>query len=285
MLFDNLTAQWPRSRFILEHRAEEASTRMIDLFCPIGRGARVLVVAPQRAGRTTLLQNIARGIAKNHPTAIILSLLAGERPEDISDSWAGVPGQVMATALDESDARHLQVADITIERAKRLVEGGKEVVILVDSLTRLARAAQGVGASTGRVLIGGWDPLALQRVRGFLGAARALKEGGSLTIIAAVLAGTGIKSDETLLEDLRGVENTSIVLDKALADRRIFPAIDVPHSGTLREELLWTQAQLQQLRSFRGTFPNAMGALGRVSRTRSNAELLDEPPKTGEKAG
>jgi transcription termination factor Rho len=174
---------------------------------------------------------------------------------------------------------------MAIERAKRLVESGKDVVVLADSLTRLGRASQAAQPPSGRQTMGGWDPVALQHVRSFLGAARALKEGGSLTVVGTLLHGHGLRSDETLIEELRGMETQTLTLDRALADRHVFPALDIPHSITLHEEYLWTGDQIKKIRNLRASFPNAQGVLGRVSRTRSNAELLDESAGTGEKAG
>ena len=284
-LFDNLTPIWPRQRLRLEHRPDEAGTRMIDLFCPLGKGSRSVLVTPPRAGCTTLLIQIAKGIAKNHPEVIVMPILLGERPEDVQEIWHDVAPLVLATTAEESDSRHVQVAELGIERARRMVEAGQDVVVLVDGLTRLGRAAQGSQPGSGRTTTGGWDPLAVQKVRSVLGAARALKEGGSLTVIGAVLVGTGSRVDEALLEELQGMENHTITLDRALADRRIFPALDIPKCSTQHEEHLWSGTQLSKVRALRTTFPNAMGVLGRVSRTRTNAELLDEGAKTGEKAG
>ena len=293
--FEAMPTQWPRERLRLEHRPDEPGTRMIDLFCPLGRGSRSILLGPPRTGRTTLLQNLCRAVAKNHPEVIQIVLLIGERPEEISETWGapqpGLPPMILATSQEEPDQRHVQVAALGVERAKRLAESGRDVLLICDSLSRLARAAQAASAPSGRTTIYGWDAQGVYTARALLGAARALKpesgrqegrpEGGapagSLTVVGVLTQAAGSRIDAGLWEEFSGMETQLIALTRELADRRIFPALDIAHSGTLHEEHLWTAAQLSRLRNFRSTFPNAQGVLGRVSRSRSNAEIVDDP--------
>ncbi|WP_456433350.1 transcription termination factor Rho [Thermosulfuriphilus sp.] len=238
IMFDNLTPIYPNEWLRLETDPDNYSTRIIDLFIPIGKGQRGLIVAPPRTGKTVLLQNIANGITRNHPEVYLIILLIDERPEEVTDMQRSVRGEVISSTFDEPPQRHTQVAEMVIEKAKRLVEHGRDVVILLDSLTRLARAYNTVTPPSGKLLSGGLDANALHKPKRFFGAARNIEEGGSLTIIATCLIDTGSRMDEVIFEEFKGTGNLEIHLDRKLADKRIFPSIDINKSGTRREELL-----------------------------------------------
>lgn len=250
ILFENLTPLFPTEQFKLERdiKAEENNTgRMIDLIAPIGKGQRALLVAPPKSGKTVMLQNIAHAITANHPEAVLIVLLIDERPEEVTEMLRSVRGEVVSSTFDEPATRHVQVADMVIEKAKRLVEHKKDVVILLDSITRLARAYNTVVPASGKVLTGGVDANALQRPKRFFGAARNVEEGGSLTIIATALIDTGSRMDDVIYEEFKGTGNCEIHLDRRMAEKRIFPAININRSGTRREELLVPQDQLQRI--------------------------------------
>ena len=240
--FDNLTPLYPEERFRLERtdgkRAEDLSPRVIDLVAPLGKGQRALIVAPPRTGKTMLLQNIAHSITANHPEVYVIVLLIDERPEEVTDMERSVKGEVISSTFDEPAVRHVQVTEMVIEKAKRLVEHKRDVVILLDSITRLARAYNTVVPSSGKVLTGGVDANALQRPKRFFGAARNIEEGGSLTIIATALIDTGSRMDEVIFEEFKGTGNSELILDRKVADKRIWPAMDIVRSGTRKEELL-----------------------------------------------
>ncbi len=238
ILFDNLTPLYPMEKAKLETTADNLCTRVIDLLAPIGKGQRGLIVSPPRTGKTMLLQNIANAITKNQPEISIIVLLIDERPEEVTDMQRSVKGEVISSTFDEPAQRHVQVAEMVIEKAKRLVEHGKDVVILLDSITRLARAYNTVVPPSGKILSGGVDSNALHKPKRFFGAARNIEEGGSLTIIATALIDTGSRMDEVIFEEFKGTGNMEIYLDRRLADRRVFPAIDINRSGTRKEELL-----------------------------------------------
>jgi transcription termination factor Rho len=238
ILFDNLTPVYPCERLNLEWNPEELSTRILDLIAPIGKGQRSLIVAPPRTGKTVLLQNIARAITTNHPEVVLIVLLIDERPEEVTDMQRNVKGEVISSTFDEPASRHTQVAEMVLEKAKRLVEHGKDVVILLDSITRLARAYNAVVPSSGKVLSGGLDSNALHKPKRFFGAARKIEEGGSLTIVGTALIDTGSRMDEVIFEEFKGTGNMEIHLDRRLADRRVFPSFDITKSGTRKEELL-----------------------------------------------
>jgi len=238
IFFDNLTALYPQERIVLERGASDFSMRVMDLLAPIGKGQRGLLVSPPRAGKTVLLQDIANSITANHPEIVLFILLIDERPEEVTDMQRHVKAEVFSSTFDEPPERHVQVADMVLERAKRLVERKKDVVILLDSITRLARANNAVIPHSGKTLSGGVDSNALQRPKRFFGTARNIEEGGSLTIIATALVETGSRMDEVIFEEFKGTGNMELVLDRKLADRRIFPAIDINRSGTRKEELL-----------------------------------------------
>ena len=250
--FDNLTPLYPEQRLNLElddpvNKQQGTTTRVIDLIAPLGMGQRGLIVAPPRTGKTVMLQNIAHAIAANHPDAYLLVLLIDERPEEVTDMDRSVKGEVISSTFDEPASRHVQVAEMVIEKAKRLVEHKRDVVILLDSITRLARAYNTVVPSSGKVLTGGVDANALQRPKRFFGAARNIEEGGSLTIIATALIDTGSRMDEVIFEEFKGTGNSEIILDRKLADKRTFPAIDITRSGTRKEELLVDRATLNKM--------------------------------------
>ncbi len=247
ILFDNLTTIHPDFRFKLEHDPQVYSTRLIDLFAPIGKGQRALIVAPPKTGKTILLQNIANSIAQNHPEAVLIVLLIDERPEEVTDMERSVRGEVVSSTFDEPAQRHVQVAEMVIEKAKRLVEHKKDVVILLDSITRLARAYNSVVPPSGKILTGGVDANALHKPKRFFGAARNVEEGGSLTIIATALIDTGSRMDEVIFEEFKGTGNMELVLDRRLAERRVFPAIDINKSATRREDLLLGRETLNRL--------------------------------------
>jgi transcription termination factor Rho len=245
-LFDNLTPLYPQERIVLETKKDEINTRVMDLVAPIGKGQRGLINAAPRTGKTIFLQKIANAISTNHPEVYLIVLLIDERPEEVTDMQRSVKGEVISSTFDEPADRHVQVAEMVIEKAKRQVEHGKDVVILLDSITRLARAYNTVTPSSGRVLSGGLDSNALQRPKRFFGAARNIEEGGSLTIIATALVETGSRMDDVIFEEFKGTGNSEVYLDRKLADRRIFPAIDITRSGTRKEELLHSADELSK---------------------------------------
>jgi transcription termination factor Rho len=248
--FDNLTPLYPERRLKIEVEdptKKDLTTRVIDLIAPLGMGQRALIVAPPRTGKTVMLQNIAHSVAKNHPECYLIVLLIDERPEEVTDMARSVKGEVVSSTFDEPAVRHVQVAEMVIEKAKRLVEHKRDVVILLDSITRLARAYNTVVPSSGKVLTGGVDANALQRPKRFFGAARNIEEGGSLTIIATALIDTGSRMDEVIFEEFKGTGNSEIILDRKLSDKRTFPAIDITKSGTRKEELLVDKATLSKM--------------------------------------
>jgi transcription termination factor Rho len=245
-LFDNLTPLYPEQRIRLEHDPEDISTRIMDLLAPIGKGQRGLIVSPPRAGKTVLLQKIANAVTANHPEITLIVLLIDERPEEVTDMQRSVKGEVVSSTFDEPATRHVQVADMVIEKSRRLVEYGRDVVILLDSITRLARAHNTVVPHSGKILSGGVDANALQRPKRFFGAARNIEGGGSLTIIGTALIETGSRMDEVIFEEFKGTGNMELVLERKLADRRIFPAIDLQRSGTRKEELLLDKTEINR---------------------------------------
>ena len=281
--FDNLTPLFPQERFKLEiddPTRKDYSPRIIDIVSPIGKGQRALIVAPPRTGKTVLMQNVAQSITTNHPECYLIVLLIDERPEEVTDMQRSVKGEVVASTFDEPATRHVQVAEMVIEKAKRLVEHGRDVVILLDSITRLGRAYNTVVPSSGKVLTGGVDANALQRPKRFFGAARNIEEGGSLTIIATALIDTGSRMDEVIFEEFKGTGNAEIVLDRKVADKRIFPAIDVLKSGTRKEELITPKDVLQKSYVLRRIL-NPMGPqdaieflLDKLRNTKNNADFF-----------
>ena len=246
-LFDNLTPLHPNTRYNLETSREEVTSRLMDLICPIGKGQRGLIVAPPKTGKTIILQKLANAIAKNHPQTVILVLLIDERPEEVTEMQRTIKGEVIASTFDEPAERHVQVSEMVLERAKRQVELGKDVVILLDSITRLARAYNTCTPSSGRVLSGGLEATSLQRPKRFLGAARNIEEGGSLTILATALIDTGSRMDEVIFEEFKGTGNSEVYLDRKLADRRMFPAIEINRTGTRKEELLLSEDEINKI--------------------------------------
>ena len=280
ILFDNLTPLYPTQKIGLETDARDFTTRVMDLLTPIGKGQRGLIVAQPRTGKTIILQKIANSITKNHPEVTLIVLLIDERPEEVTDMERSVKAEVVSSTFDEPAERHVQVADMVLEKAKRLVEYGHDVVILLDSITRLARAHNVVVPHSGKILSGGVDSNALHRPKRFFGAARNVEEGGSLTIIATALIETGSRMDEVIFEEFKGTGNMELVLDRRLADRRIFPAIDINRSGTRREELLLTESELNRIWILR-KFLNEMNAVeameflvGKMGTTKSNKKFL-----------
>jgi transcription termination factor Rho len=278
--FDRLTPLHPDQLLSLEHEAGEFSTRLIDLFCPIGKGQRGLIVAPPRVGKTVLLQHIAQALTANHPDVHLLVLLIDERPEEVTEMVRSVKGDVLSSTFDEPPTRHVQVAEMVLERARRLVERGRDVVVLLDSITRLARAYNNTVPSSGKLLSGGVDAAALHRPKRFFGAARNLEEGGSLTILGTALIDTGSRMDEVIFEEFKGTGNMELILDRQLADRRIFPALDVLRSGTRREDKLLppeARARADLLRqALQGNPVRDMEWLrDLLHRHPTNAELLD----------
>ena len=247
ILFDNLTPLYPQGRVKMETVRDNLSGRVMDLLTPVGKGQRGLIVAPPRTGKTMLLQAIANSITANHPEVVLIVLLIDERPEEVTDMQRSVRGEVVSSTFDEPAVRHVQVAEMVIEKAKRLVEHKRDVVILLDSITRLARAYNTIAPPSGKVLSGGVDSNALQRPKRFFGAARNLEEGGSLTIIATALVDTGSRMDDVIFEEFKGTGNMEIILDRKLVDKRIFPAIDIQRSGTRKEELLIPKEDLQRI--------------------------------------
>ncbi|MCK4404308.1 MAG: transcription termination factor Rho [candidate division Zixibacteria bacterium] len=281
VLFDNLTPLYPEKRIKLETVPEEVSMRIMDLMTPIGRGQRALIVSPPKAGKTMLLQKIANSVAINHPEMKLIVLLIDERPEEVTDMKRSVKGEVISSTFDEPADRHVQVADMVLEKAKRLVEHGQHVVILLDSVTRLARANNAVMPHSGKILSGGVDSNALQKPKRFFGAARNIEEGGSLTIVATAIVESGSRMDEVIFEEFKGTGNMEMVLDRRLSDRRIFPAMDINRSGTRKEELLFVPEDLNKvwiLRKFL-TEMNSVEAmeflLDRIRKTKSNSKFLD----------
>ena len=278
--FDNLTPLYPEEAFNLEHDPEDLSTRLINLVCPIGKGQRSLIVAQPRTGKTVLLQKIANAITANHPDVYLIVLLIDERPEEVTDMERSVKGEVISSTFDEPAERHVQVSDMVIEKAKRLVEHGKDVVILLDSITRLARAHNAVVPHSGKILSGGVDSNALQRPKRFFGAARNIEGNGSLTIIATALIETGSRMDEVIFEEFKGTGNMELVLDRRLSDKRVFPAVDIFKSGTRKEELLIEKKDLDKiwiLRKFLNDKPlmEAMEfLLDKLGKTKTNAQFL-----------
>ncbi len=281
ILFDNLTTIHPDNRFKMEYDPEVVSTRVIDLLSPIGMGQRALIVAPPRTGKTVLLQNIANAIAVNHPDAVLIVLLIDERPEEVTEMERSVRGEVVSSTFDEPATRHVQVAEMVIEKAKRLVEHRKNVVILLDSITRLARAYNSVVPPSGKILTGGVDANALHKPKRFFGAARNVEEGGSLTIIATALVETGSRMDEVIFEEFKGTGNMELVLDRRLAERRIYPAIDINKSGTRREDLLLSRDLLNRLWVLRkvihpmSPIESMEFLMQRMDRAKSNDEFLN----------
>ncbi|MDB5523492.1 MAG: transcription termination factor Rho [Rhizobium sp.] len=282
--FDNLTPLYPNERFKMEIDAptsKDMSPRVIDLVAPIGKGQRGLIVAPPRTGKTVLLQNIAHSITANHPECYLIVLLIDERPEEVTDMQRSVRGEVVSSTFDEPAVRHVQVAEMVIEKAKRLVEHGRDVVILLDSITRLGRAYNTVVPSSGKVLTGGVDANALQRPKRFFGAARNIEEGGSLTIIATALIDTGSRMDEVIFEEFKGTGNSEIVLDRKVADKRIFPSMDILKSGTRKEELLVPRQDLQKVFVLRrilgpmGTTDAIEFLIDKLKQTKTNADFFD----------
>jgi len=279
-LFDNLTPLYPQTRLNLETKKDEINTRVLNLVAPIGKGQRGLIVAAPRTGKTIFLQKIANAISENHPEADLIVLLIDERPEEVTDMQRSVKGEVISSTFDEPADRHVQVAEMVIEKAKRQTECGKDVVILLDSITRLARAYNTVTPSSGRVLSGGLDSNALQRPKRFFGAARNIEEGGSLTIVATALVETGSRMDDVIFEEFKGTGNMEVYLDRKLADRRVFPAIDMHRSGTRKEELLLTPDELNKVWILRKVLSSmspvdAMELLiEKVSATKSNKDFL-----------
>ncbi len=279
--FENLVPLHPDEKIQLEYDPEEFCSRVMDLFIPIGKGQRAVIVAPPRTGKTILLQRIANAITKNNPEIVLIVLLIDERPEEVTDMDRSVSGEVVSSTFDEPAQRHIQVADMVIEKAKRLVEHGKDVVILLDSLTRLARASNTISPSSGRVLSGGMEANALQRPKRFFGAARNTEEGGSLTIIATALIDTGSRMDEVIFEEFKGTGNMECYLDRRLADKRVFPALDLQRSGTRKEELLLTEEVLNKVWLLRKVLSpmNTVEAmeflLDKMSGTKSNKEFFN----------
>ncbi|MFG1297163.1 MULTISPECIES: transcription termination factor Rho [Xanthobacter] len=284
--FDNLTPLYPDERLKLEHEdtgggKKDFSPRIIDVVAPIGKGQRGLIVAPPRTGKTVLLQNIAKSITANHPECYLIVLLIDERPEEVTDMQRSVKGEVISSTFDEPAARHVQVAEMVIEKAKRLVEHGRDVVILLDSITRLGRAYNTVVPSSGKVLTGGVDANALQRPKRFFGAARNIEEGGSLTIIATALIETGSRMDEVIFEEFKGTGNSEVILDRKVSDKRVFPAIDITRSGTRKEELLVPSDTLKKMYVLRRIL-NPMGTvdaieflLDKLRQTKTNQDFFD----------
>jgi len=290
--FDNLTPLYPNERIKLEVEATKIekkpdnTARLIDLVSPIGKGQRSLIVSPPRAGKTIILQNIAQSITANHPECYLMVLLIDERPEEVTDMQRSVKGEVVASTFDEPASRHVAVAEMVIEKAKRLVEHKKDVVILLDSITRLGRAYNAVIPSSGKVLTGGVDANALQRPKRFFGAARNIEEGGSLTIISTALIDTGSRMDEVIFEEFKGTGNSELILDRKVADKRIYPALDITRSGTRREELLFEKDDLSKMNVLRriispmGTMDGIEFLISKLKNTKNNADFFDSMNKS-----
>ena len=287
LFFENLTPLYPQERLRLETSADNLSARVMDLMTPIGKGQRGLIVAPPRTGKTMLLQNIAQSITANHPEVYLIVLLIEERPEEVTDMQRSVRGEVISSTFDEPATRHVQVAEMVIEKAKRLVEHKKDVVILLDSITRLARAYNSVAPPSGKVLSGGLDSNALQKPKRFFGAARNIEEGGSITIMSTALIDTGSRMDDVIFEEFKGTGNMEIHLDRKLVDKRVFPAIDIIKSGTRKEELLIPREDLNRIWVLRKVLTplspvEAMELLlDKMGKTKSNAEFLAAMQKMG----
>ena len=282
--FDNLTPLYPESPFVMEvveKDKKDLSDRVIDIVSPLGKGQRALIVSPPRTGKTVLLQNIANSITKNHPECYLIVLLIDERPEEVTDMQRSVDGEVVSSTFDEPASRHVQVSEMVMEKAKRLVEHGRDVIILLDSITRLGRAFNTVVPSSGKVLTGGVDANALQRPKRFFGAARNIEEGGSLTIISTALIDTGSRMDEVIFEEFKGTGNSEILLDRKNADKRVYPAIDIMKSGTRKEELLIENEQLQKIYVLRrildpmGTTDAIEFLIDKLSQTKTNDDFYD----------
>ena len=282
--FDNLTPLYPDSSLIMEvveKDKKDLSDRVIDIVSPLGKGQRALIVSPPRTGKTVLLQNIANSITKNQPECYLIVLLIDERPEEVTDMQRSVDGEVVSSTFDEPASRHVQVSEMVMEKAKRLVEHGRDVVILLDSITRLGRAFNTVVPSSGKVLTGGVDANALQRPKRFFGAARNIEEGGSLTIISTALIDTGSRMDEVIFEEFKGTGNSEIVLDRKIADKRVYPAIDIMKSGTRKEELLIENEKLQKIYVLRrildpmGTTDAIEFLIDKLSQTKTNDDFYD----------
>ncbi|SUZ47793.1 uncharacterized protein METZ01_LOCUS647 [marine metagenome] len=282
--FDNLTPLYPDTALVMEvseNDKKDLSDRIIDIVAPLGKGQRALIVSPPRTGKTVLLQNIANSITKNQPECYLIVLLIDERPEEVTDMQRSVDGEVVSSTFDEPASRHVQVSEMVMEKAKRLVEHGRDVVILLDSITRLGRAFNTVVPSSGKVLTGGVDANALQRPKRFFGAARNIEEGGSLTIISTALIDTGSRMDEVIFEEFKGTGNSEIVLDRKIADKRVYPAIDIMKSGTRKEELLINNDKLQKIYVLRrildpmGTTDAIEFLLDKLSQTQSNDDFYD----------
>jgi len=290
--FDNLTPLYPNERIRLEvettkiEKKPDNTARLIDLVSPIGKGQRSLIVSPPRAGKTIILQNIAQSITANHPECYLMVLLIDERPEEVTDMQRSVKGEVVASTFDEPASRHVAVAEMVIEKAKRLVEHKKDVVILLDSITRLGRAYNAVIPSSGKVLTGGVDANALQRPKRFFGAARNIEEGGSLTIISTALVDTGSRMDEVIFEEFKGTGNSELILDRKVADKRIYPALDITRSGTRREELLFEKDDLSKMNVLRriispmGTMDGIEFLISKLKNTKNNADFFDSMNKS-----
>jgi len=290
--FDNLTPLYPDKKIKLELESNKAekntdlTSRVIDLVAPIGKGQRALIVSPPRAGKTIILQNIAHSITANHPEVYLIVLLIDERPEEVTDMQRSVKGEVISSTFDEPAIRHVQVAEMVIEKAKRLAEHKKDVVILLDSITRLGRAYNAVVPSSGKVLTGGVDANALQRPKRFFGAARNIEEGGSLTIISTALIETGSRMDEVIFEEFKGTGNSEVILDRKVADKRIFPAIDITKSGTRKEELLFKKDELQKMNVLRrliasmGSMEAIEFLISKLKETKNNPSFFDSMNKS-----
>ena len=290
--FDNLTPLYPDKRITLEIESDKIekkpdnTARLIDLVSPIGKGQRALIVSPPRAGKTIILQNIAQSITQNHPECYLMVLLIDERPEEVTDMQRSVKGEVVSSTFDEPATRHVAVAEMVIEKAKRLVEHKKDVVILLDSITRLGRAYNAVIPSSGKVLTGGVDANALQRPKRFFGAARNIEEGGSLTIISTALIDTGSRMDEVIFEEFKGTGNCELILDRKVADKRIYPALDITRSGTRREELLFEKDDLSKMNVLRriispmGTMDGIEFLISKLKKTKNNADFFESMNKT-----
>ena len=280
VIFDNLTPLYPTERLLMENASENLSGRVVDLFTPIGKGQRALIVASPRTGKTMLMQSIANSIKENHPEVALMVLLIDERPEEVTDMRRSVKGEVIFSTFDEPASRHVQVAEMAIDKAKRLVEQKRDVVILLDSITRLARAHNAVAPHSGKTLTGGVDANALQRPKRFFGAARNIEEGGSLTIIATALIDTGSRMDDVIFEEFKGTGNLEIHLDRRLSDKRVFPAIDLQKSGTRKEELLVPMDDLSRVWLLRRALSALSGVeqmemiIERMAKTKNNAEFL-----------
>ena len=282
-----MTPLYPDEQIRLETEkpSKDQSSRVIDLVAPIGKGQRALIVSPPRTGKTVLLQNIAHSITDNHPECYLMVLLIDERPEEVTDMQRSVKGEVVSSTFDEPASRHVQVAEMVIEKAKRLVEHKKDVVILLDSITRLGRAYNTVVPSSGKVLTGGVDANALQRPKRFFGAARNIEDGGSLTIISTALIDTGSRMDEVIFEEFKGTGNSEIILDRKVADKRIYPAIDITKSGTRKEEILLANDELQKMYVLRrilnpmGTMDSIEFLLGKLKETKDNADFFQSMNK------